>query len=75
MEFYLVVGKLLYKNKMLNLFGIFFFFFQIGILGSLFSFLQFTSSPVLGGISDVYGRKPVMILCLVSKLLFILFTH
>lgn len=41
-------------------------YFEIGILGSLFSFLQFASSPILGGLSDVYGRKPVMILCLVS---------
>lgn len=39
-----------------------------GILGSLFSFLQFASSPILGGISDVYGRKPVMIICLVGIL-------
>lgn len=43
-------------------------YFILGILGSLFSFLQFASSPILGGISDVYGRKPVMIICLVSTL-------
>ncbi|XP_050546290.1 major facilitator superfamily domain-containing protein 10 [Daktulosphaira vitifoliae] len=39
-----------------------------GVLGSLFSFLQFASSPILGGISDVYGRKPVLILCLIGIL-------
>ena len=38
-----------------------------GFLGSLYSFLQFLASPVVGGLSDVYGRKPVLLLCLVSK--------
>lgn len=37
-----------------------------GFLGSLFSFLQFIASPIVGGISDVLGRKVVMIMCLVS---------
>lgn len=37
-----------------------------GFLGSMFSFLQFVASPIVGGISDVYGRKPVMLVCLVS---------
>lgn len=37
-----------------------------GFLGSMYSFLQFLASPVVGGVSDVYGRKPVLILCLVS---------
>ncbi|CAH0562208.1 unnamed protein product [Brassicogethes aeneus] len=37
-----------------------------GFLGSLFSFLQFIASPVVGGISDVIGRKSVMIICLVG---------
>lgn len=39
-----------------------------GLLGSMFSFLQFLASPVVGSISDVVGRKPVMIMCLVSFL-------
>jgi MFS family permease len=32
----------------------------------MFSFLQFVASPLVGGLSDVYGRKPVMLICLVS---------
>lgn len=36
-----------------------------GFLGSMFSFLQFIASPIVGGISDVIGRKRVMIICLV----------
>lgn len=38
-----------------------------GFLGSMFSFLQFVASPIVGGISDVVGRKPVMIVCLVKQ--------
>lgn len=37
-----------------------------GALGSMYSFLQFVASPLMGGLSDVYGRKPVMLVCLVS---------
>ena len=37
-----------------------------GFLGSMFSFLQFIASPIVGGLSDVIGRKTVMITCLVS---------
>jgi len=32
-----------------------------GLLGSLFSFLQFIASPIIGGLSDRFGRKPLMI--------------
>lgn len=32
-----------------------------GLIGSLFSFLQFLSSPMIGSLSDVYGRRPVLI--------------
>ena len=32
-----------------------------GLLGSVFSFLQFLASPVIGGLSDRFGRKPLMI--------------
>ncbi|KAK6639357.1 hypothetical protein RUM43_007630 [Polyplax serrata] len=37
-----------------------------GFLGSMFSFLQFLASPLIGGLSDVYGRKPVLVTCLVG---------
>lgn len=37
-----------------------------GFLGSMFSFLQFVASPIVGGISDVVGRRTVMITCLVN---------
>ncbi|KAF8355978.1 hypothetical protein PRIPAC_97601 [Pristionchus pacificus] len=33
-----------------------------GFLGSLFSALQFISSPTLGSLSDVYGRKTMLLL-------------
>ncbi|XP_041369121.1 major facilitator superfamily domain-containing protein 10-like [Gigantopelta aegis] len=37
-----------------------------GLIGSLFSFLQFLSSPMIGAASDIYGRKPMMLLCMVG---------
>lgn len=40
-----------------------------GILGSWFSMLQFISSPVLGALSDKYGRKPVLILSMIGSVL------
>ena len=36
-----------------------------GVIGSLFSFLQFLSTPIIGAASDVYGRRPLMLLCMV----------
>lgn len=42
-----------------------------GFLGSMFSFLQFVVSPIVGGLSDCYGRKPIMMICLVSSVQFI----
>lgn len=38
-----------------------------GFLGSMFSFLQFIASPIVGAISDCYGRKPVMLICMVQQ--------
>ncbi|XP_037965037.2 major facilitator superfamily domain-containing protein 10 [Plutella xylostella] len=35
-----------------------------GALGSMFSLLQFLTSPVVGSLSDAYGRKPMLLLCL-----------
>ncbi|XP_015610228.1 major facilitator superfamily domain-containing protein 10 isoform X2 [Cephus cinctus] len=34
-----------------------------GFLGSMYSFLQFLGSPIVGALSDVYGRRPMMLLC------------
>ena len=36
-----------------------------GLIGSLFSLLQFIASPVIGAASDVYGRKPLLLLTMV----------
>ena len=33
-----------------------------GFIGSLFSLLQFLASPVIGGMSDYYGRRPLLLL-------------
>lgn len=35
-----------------------------GFLGSMYSFLQFVASPIVGGLSDVVGRKPMMLICM-----------
>jgi MFS family permease len=35
-----------------------------GFLGSMFSLLQFIVSPIAGGLSDYYGRKPILLLSL-----------
>lgn len=37
-----------------------------GALGSMYSFLQFLTSPIVGSLSDAYGRKPLLITCLVG---------
>ncbi|XP_053698003.1 major facilitator superfamily domain-containing protein 10 [Sabethes cyaneus] len=37
-----------------------------GALGSMFSMLQFIVSPIAGGFSDIYGRKPVLIICAIG---------
>ena len=44
-----------------------------GLIGSLFSLLQFIASPVIGAASDVYGRKPLLLLSMVTDLEFMVF--
>lgn len=39
-----------------------------GLIGSLFSLLQFLASPVTGALSDRHGRRPLLILTTVSEL-------
>ncbi|CAI2357513.1 unnamed protein product [Caenorhabditis sp. 36 PRJEB53466] len=40
-----------------------------GLLGSLFSALQFISSPTLGSLSDIYGRRAIISLCCILTLI------
>ncbi|XP_076006902.1 major facilitator superfamily domain-containing protein 10-like [Genypterus blacodes] len=37
-----------------------------GLIGSLFSLLQFLCSPITGAVSDYYGRRPLLILTTVG---------
>ncbi|XP_025145378.2 major facilitator superfamily domain-containing protein 10 isoform X1 [Bubalus bubalis] len=37
-----------------------------GLIGSVFSLLQFLSAPLTGAVSDCLGRRPGMLLCLVG---------
>ncbi|CAG4983230.1 unnamed protein product [Colias eurytheme] len=37
-----------------------------GALGSMYSFLQFLTSPIVGSLSDAYGRKPLLLICLIG---------
>ncbi len=48
------------------------FFPRAGLLGSLFSFLQFFASPLIGTSSDILGRKPVLVTTMVSDKLIII---
>lgn len=43
-----------------------------GLLGSLFSFLQFFASPLIGASSDILGRKPVLVSTMVSNIIIIM---
>lgn len=48
--------------------------FHVGLLISLYSFCQFFASPVLGALSDKFGRRPVLLFCqLGSSIGYILF--
>lgn len=37
---------------------------QTSLLYSIYSFSQFLATPVLGKLSDRFGRKPLLIICL-----------
>nr|CAG4642657.1 EOG090X09U7 [Evadne anonyx] len=37
-----------------------------GVLGSLFSFLQFLTAPLAGSLSDCYGRKPALLISMIG---------
>ncbi|XP_077572115.1 major facilitator superfamily domain-containing protein 10 isoform X2 [Stigmatopora nigra] len=37
-----------------------------GLMGSIFSLLQFLTSPIIGALSDCYGRRPLLLLTTVG---------
>lgn len=43
--------------------------FQNGLLFSLFSICQFAATPLIGRLSDKYGRKPILIISLIGTAL------
>ncbi|KAI7952066.1 hypothetical protein MJO28_007750 [Puccinia striiformis f. sp. tritici] len=40
-----------------------------GILGSIFSFCQFLISPIIGRLSDRYGRRPVLLMTMIGNII------
>lgn len=42
---------------------------QIGVITTIYPAMQFLAAPVLGGLSDRYGRKPVLVLSQIGTLI------
>lgn len=42
--------------------------FQTGLLLSVYSLMQFVFSPVWGRLSDKYGRRPILLVCLFGEI-------
>lgn len=55
-----LVGGTTHRASVVVLFG--------GILGSLYSLLQFACAPVFGSLSDRFGRRPIILVSLVGIL-------
>lgn len=50
----------------------------IGLLGSLYAAMQFIFSPMLGALSDKFGRRPILLLSLTGSVInyvFLTFSH
>ncbi len=43
--------------------------FQIGLLGAMYPIFQFIGAPILGRLSDRYGRKPILILSIAGTVI------
>src|SRR5579883_169262 len=41
--------------------------FYVGLLTSIYSVCQFFAAPPLGALSDKYGRRPILLLCLLGS--------
>jgi MFS transporter, DHA1 family, tetracycline resistance protein len=41
--------------------------FEVGLLLSVYSFMQFVFAPFWGRLSDRYGRRPILLFCLVGE--------
>lgn len=42
--------------------------FQVGLLMSIYSLMQFVFSPFWGGLSDRWGRRPILLICLAGEI-------